>query len=140
MDWGKLTHAERDASYNNSAAVADSPALTAARVAASAAFRAAHPATLDIPYGPLPRHRWDLFPADDPGAPCLVFIHGGYWQRGAREESAVLVQGVRAHGWGAALPGYTLAPDSSLAAIVAENAAALDWLGEHGPAHGIAGP
>jgi arylformamidase len=138
--WGMMTGAERDAAYNNSAAVADSPALNQARIDASATFRAAHAGSLDLPYGPLPRNRWDLFPAADPQAPCLVFIHGGYWQRNTREDFCALMQGVRAHGWAAALPGYTLAPEASLAAIVAEIDAALAWLAEQGRAHGIAGP
>jgi acetyl esterase/lipase len=140
MDWGRMTAAERDAAYNNTAAVANSAALNEARIAASAAYRAVNAGALDLPYGPLPRNKWDLFPAADAKAPCLVFIHGGYWQRNAREEFCSLIQGVRAHGWSAALPGYTLAPDASLSAITAEIGAALDWLGEHGPAHGIAGP
>ena len=140
MDWGALSRAERDAAYNNSAAVADSTPLSDARNAASAAFRAAHPQALDLAYGPRERNRWDLFPAADPGAPCLVFIHGGYWQRNSREGFSVLAEGVLAHGWSAALPGYTLAPDASLSGIVAELTAALDWLASAGPAHGIAGP
>ena len=69
-----------------------------------------------------------------------MFIHGGYWQRNSREGFAVLAEGLRAHGWAAALPGYTLAPDASLSDIVAEILAALDWLAGAGPAHGIAGP
>ena len=140
MDWGALSRAERDAAYNNTAAVADSGPLSDARNAASAAFRAAHPGALDLAYGPRERNRWDLFPAADPGAPCLVFIHGGYWQRNSREGFAVLAEGVRAHRWSAALPGYTLAPDASLSGIVAEISAALDWLAGTGPAHGIKGP
>src|SRR5271165_1752497 len=141
MDWGRMTQAERDAAYNNSAAVPNSPTLNEARIAASAAFRTAHPgAALDLAYGPLERNKWDLFQATDPAAPCLVFIHGGYWQRNRREDFCALMQGVLAHGWSAALPGYTLAPDASLAAIVAEIDAALTWLGEHGRPHGIGGP
>jgi hypothetical protein len=41
MDWGSMSRAERDAAYNNSAAVPDSPALNADRIAASAVCRAA---------------------------------------------------------------------------------------------------
>ena len=37
-------------------------------------------------------------------------------------------------------PATRLAPDATLTEIVAEIRAALDWLAEHGPAHGIAGP
>jgi acetyl esterase/lipase len=138
--WASLTQAERDAAYDNNAAVADSPALIQKRNAGSAAFRAAHPAGLDMPYGPGPRNQWDLYPAADPRAPCLVFIHGGYWQRNRREDFAMFIEGVRAHGWSAALPGYTLAPDISLTGIVAEIHAALDWMQTHGAAHGIDGP
>ena len=139
LRWGNLSRAERDASYNNSAAVPDSPALNAAREARSAAFRAAHPDKLDLPYGAGPRQRIDLFPAADPAAPCLVFLHGGYWQRNSRDQFACLIEGPRALGWSAALPGYTLAPDASLTEIAEEVTAALDWLAAHGPAHGIGG-
>ncbi len=139
--WSSLTQAERDAAYNNSAAVANSAELVEERNAASAAFRKAHPAGLDMPYGPAPRQKWDLFAATKASAPCLVFIHGGYWQRNAREDFACFAEGIMAHGWSMALPGYTLAPDASLAAIVAEIGRALDWLAASGPAHGLgAGP
>ena len=138
--WGMLSQAERDAAYNNSAHVADSPGLNAAREVASMAFRAANPMHLDKRYGPKERNTWDLFPVSDPDAPCIVFIHGGYWQRNGKDQFANLIAGPRARGWAAALPGYTLAPDASLTEIVAEINAALDWLAAHGPAHGINGP
>jgi acetyl esterase/lipase len=103
------------------------------------AFRGAHPRHLDLRFGPKERNRWDLFPAADPGAPCLVFIHGGYWQRNSKEMFAGWMAGVVAHGWAAALPGYTLAPEASLTEIVTEIEAALDWLATNGPGLGIAG-
>lgn len=138
MDWGRLSRAERDAAYNNSAAVPGSVALSDARNAASAAMRPG--GVLDLPYGTGERQKWDLFPAARADAPCLVFIHGGYWQRNRREDFAALADGVRAHGWSAALPGYTLAPEATLTVIVAEMDRALDWLAAHGASHGIAGP
>jgi arylformamidase len=140
MNWGTLSRAERDAAYNNSEAVKDSATLNAARETASAGFRSAHPEHLDLRYGPRERNTWDLFPAKDPKAPCLVFIHGGYWQRNSKDQFANLIAGPYAHGWAAALPGYTLAPDATLTDITAEINAALDWLVAHGPSHGIAGP
>ncbi|UYN98051.1 MAG: alpha/beta hydrolase [Enhydrobacter sp.] len=134
-----MSRAERDAAYNNSNAVRNSGELNAAREAASKAYREKHPAHLDLRYGPRERNAWDLFPAADPNAPCIVFIHGGYWQRNSREQFANLIAGPAARGWAAALPGYTLAPDASLTEIVAEINAALDWLATNGPSHGIAG-
>lgn len=139
MDWGMMSRAERDAAYNNTMAVKNSAELSAARDTASAAFRQAHPHHLDLRYGPRERNSWDLFPARDANAPCIVFIHGGYWQRNSKEMFASLIAGPVARGWAAALPGYTLAPDASLTEIVAEINAALDWLAANGPAHGIAG-
>jgi len=136
--WATLSQAERDAAYNNNLAVANSAELVERRNAASTAFRQAHPAGLDIPYGPGSRQKWDLFAAQDPSAPCLVFIHGGYWQRNAREDFACFAEGIIAHGWSMALPGYTLAPDATLAAIVDEIRRALDWLAAQGPAKGVA--
>ena len=135
LEWGRMNRAERDAAYDNSAAVADAQVRLQALRDASAARCAADPAGLDQPYGPGERNRVDLFPASDPAAPCLVFIHGGYWQRNAREGFTAVADGVRAHGWSAALPGYTLAPEAGLTAMVAEIHAALDWLATR-----VAGP
>jgi acetyl esterase/lipase len=50
-----------------------------------------------------------------------------------------LAEGVAAHGWSVALPGYRLAPEATLTDIVGDIHAALDWLGAHGASHGIAG-
>ncbi len=135
LEWGRMSRAERDAAYDNSAAVADSQVRLQALRDAAAARRAADPAGLDQPYGPRERNQVDLFAAADPAAPCLVFIHGGYWQRNSREGFTALADGVRAHGWAAALPGYTLAPEAELTAMVAEIHAALDWLADR-----VAGP
>ena len=140
MNWGTLSRAERDAAYDNIAAVKDSMTLNTARAEASAAFRAAHAGHLDVRYGPRERNTWDLFPANDPNAPCLVFIHGGYWQRNSKDQFASLIAGPYGVGWSAALPGHTLAPDASLTEIVAEINAALDWLAANRKAHGINGP
>ncbi|WP_341989265.1 alpha/beta hydrolase [Azorhizobium sp. AG788] len=138
--WGSLSQAERDAAYNNNLAVPDSAAWVTARDEAASAYRAAHAAHLDVPYGPGARQKLDLYPAADPAAPCLVFIHGGYWQRNSRVLFAAFAEGAAAAGWSVAMPSHTLAPEASLAAIVTEIGSALDVLKADGPAHGIAGP
>jgi acetyl esterase/lipase len=138
--WAKASQAERDAAYDNAGAVADSPALVAERNAAASAFRAAHSGHLDLSFGDTQREALDLFPGRDPHAPCLVFIHGGYWQRNRREDFAHLAEGALAMGWSAAFNGYTLAPEASLTRIAWQVQAALDWLSAHGAEHGIAGP
>ena len=138
--WAELSQAERDAAYDNNAAVPDSAALIEARNAQSAKLRGERASALDVPYAAGERTKVDLYPAAAYGTPCLVHLHGGYWQRNAREAFANLVEGVAAHGWSVAIPGYTLAPDATLTQIVGEVRAALDWLAARGADYGIAGP
>ena len=139
-DWRDMDPAALDAAYNNRRAVPDAQALLDDWAAASARLRAARPAALDKPYGASERERWDLFPAAEPGAPCLAFIHGGYWQRNRREDFACFAEGALGAGWSVALAGYTLAPDASIEHIAGEIGCALDWLAAEGAAHGVAGP
>ena len=139
-NWATMNRAERDAAYNNSAAVPDGAGLIDRWNAASSALRKQHVKTVDLAYGKGERNKWDLFPAKNSGAPCLVFIHGGYWQTRSRESFACLAEAAREAGMAAALPGYTLAPEATLTEIVAEIASALDWLGREGPRHGVSGP
>lgn len=139
-EWAYLTRQERDLAYNNTMAVANAAEIQAARAEASSLFRAARPTCLDINYTPGERTKWDLFPAAEPTSPCLVFIHGGYWQRGSRDIVSVLAEGVRPLGWSAAFIGYDLTPQVTLTQLVAQIHAGLDWLVERGPDFGVAGP
>ncbi|HTV27677.1 MAG TPA: alpha/beta hydrolase [Xanthobacteraceae bacterium] len=139
-NWDTLDQAARDAAYNNNAAVADSAKWIQLRNSASADYRAAHPRFLNLPYAPSERTAFDLYPAAYPGAPCLVFVHGGYWQRNSRDLFACFAEGPAAAGWSVAIPGYTLAPQTNLRGIVREIGEALDWLVENGPRYGITGP
>ena len=140
LNWATLSQAERDAAYDNNAAVKNSAALIAERNQMSETLRASRKSFLDVPYGARERTKIDLYPATDKAAPCLVFLHGGYWQRNSREVFAMLVEGVAAHGWSVAIPGYSLAPDASLTDIVMEISRSLDWLAENGESYGISGP
>jgi arylformamidase len=142
MDWATMSLEQRNFAFNNSMHVGLDVARGKAEAwtAESAKLRAQRPQHLDLAYGPGERTKWDLFPAADPRAPCLVHIHGGYWQRNSRQTFSCLSEGVLARGWSAALPGYTLAPDASLTQITQELRTALDWLAANGSARGIAGP
>jgi acetyl esterase/lipase len=140
LNWTALSQAERDAAYDNNAAVKNSAALIAERNEASATVRASRRSFLDVPYGDGERTKIDLYPAADKAAPCLVFLHGGYWQRNSRDVFAMLVEGIAAHGWSVAIPGYSLAPETSLTRIVTEISQSLDWLAKNGETYGISGP
>ncbi len=129
--WAALSQPERDAAYNNMAAVPDSEARLARWAERSAALRARMPSELDIPYGDKPRNRIDLFRCGAPAAPLLVFIHGGWWRRNSKEVFACMAEGPLALGLDVATIGYTLAPEASLTTIAAEIRAALDRIAAH---------
>lgn len=133
-----MTRAELDAAYNNGAAVKNSEQKLAEWTARGAATRARPGARLDLPYGPRPRNKIDIVPCGKSGAPLFAFIHGGYWQRNSKEVFACMAEGPLAHGFDAALIGYTLAPDATLTEIVGEVRTALRWLRTKGPGLGVA--
>ena len=125
-----------DAGYDNTAAVADSARVLADWERRSAEVAAAYPQHLDLRYGPRDRNRVDFFAAPREGAPVLVFIHGGYWQMRAKETFRFLASGPLAHGISVASIGYTLAPDATLAEIVAEVNGAITWIARNAPRFG----
>jgi arylformamidase len=126
-----MDRAQLDAAYNNRAAVANAADIIADWNERSARLRRERKAHLDLAYGHGARERIDFFPAADPKAPTLAFIHGGYWQMNDKENFAFLGEGPLAHGVNFALIGYTLAPATRLDGIVAETRRAVQFLAEH---------
>jgi len=106
--------------YNNRRRVPQHVEINARWQTASAAYRRSARTGLDQRYGSGERHRYDLFLAGDANAPQVVYIHGGYWQRGDREDYAFLAQALNARGLDVALPSYSLCPAVSVMDIVAE--------------------
>ena len=136
--WRGMTRAQLDAAYNNSAAVKNSAEKLADWQRRSEIVRGRQTELLDLGYGPRPRNRIDAFRCGRPRAPLLVYIHGGYWQRNAKEFYACLAEGPLQRGIDVALIGYTLAPEVTLSEIVEEARAALRWLRAQGPGLGLA--
>jgi hypothetical protein len=46
-----------------------------------------------VPFGPTVEETFDIFPAQDPDAPILVFIHGGYWRANSSKEFSWVARG-----------------------------------------------
>lgn len=111
-----------EAEYNNRARVKNSAEIVARWLAASKAARAELPGERDLVYGPKPRNTYDLYRRSDASAraPLVIYIHGGYWQRGAKEEYAFVARELVGHGLTVALPSYTLCPQGTIGDIVEE--------------------
>ena len=126
-DWRSMSQQELDLGLNNSVAVAGSGDLVNGWEQRSAELRKRHLDHIDLRYGPRERNRIDFLKAGDK-APTLLFIHGGYWQMRAKEAFTMFAEGAMAHGINVALIGYTLAPEATLEAIVAEIHQGIDYL------------
>lgn len=63
--------------------------------------------------------------AAGPGAPLLVFVHGGYWSALSAADSMFLAPSLLAAGWSFAAVEYTVAPRGTVSQMVDECRAAL---------------
>jgi arylformamidase len=115
-----MTAIDYEAEYNNRARIPAYRDIIARWQATSAIDRAAATAELDQPYGAGERQRYDLFHAADPAAPLVVYIHGGYWQMGGRQDTAFVARALTAAGVAVAVPSYSLCPAVSVMQIVDE--------------------
>lgn len=116
-----------DRAYQNGAFIPGAEGYFARWEAKAAAFRAGlgPRARLDLAYGPGPRQRFDLLLPEGAPQGLALFFHGGYWIAGERSLWSHLAAGPLARGWAVALPGYTLAPEASVAAMTLEAGLAL---------------
>lgn len=135
-----LTRDELDAQLSPSRIAKDAAGLLKRHAAATAALdhTAGLRVTRDVAYGSGPRQKMDIcLPNGAKAAPCLVFVHGGFWQEGSKAWSGFAAPALAAEGWAHVGIGYTLAPEAGLADILAEIAAALLALHHIAPGHGI---
>ena len=116
-----------DRAYANSAFIPGSAAMPARWAAKAAAFRAGlgPRAVLGVPYGPGARQAYDLFLPEAAPRGLMVFVHGGYWIGSERGAWSHLAAGAIARGWACTLPGYTLAPEARIGAMVEDVAQAV---------------
>lgn len=84
----------------------------------------------NVTYGRGPRERMDIIlpPRMAKGAPLHVFIHGGYWRSGSKEDHWLVAAPALAVGGIAALVTYDLMPGTRLGPIVAQVRAAVRHL------------
>jgi len=115
-----MSDLDYEAQYNNRRRVPEYAEINARWCAASRDYRGRAAARLDIAYGGGARQRYDFFPSGSDPAPLIVYIHGGYWQRGDREDYAFLARDLNAAGIAVALPSYSLCPAVTVMDIVAE--------------------
>jgi arylformamidase len=125
-----------DAQYNNRVRWPDYKVHFANWRTWSAETCAKLPCNLDLAFGPSPMEKLDILPAEKPGAPLYVFIHGGYWYSLDKADYSYVAEGFRPHGVATAVNNFGLAPDTSMDEIVRQNRAALAWLWRNAKTYG----
>lgn len=129
-----------DAQYNIRAQIPDHPDISRRWAADSARVRTAmgSRAKIDIPFGSDALQKLDLFLTEKPGAPLLVFIHGGYWRAQDKSEFSYVAETYVASGINLAVVNYRLAPRVTMDDIVADIRASIAFLHKSSAVHGYA--
>src|SRR6185436_17236466 len=86
---------------------------------------------LDLAYGDSPGQRLDVFPAPQPDAPVLVFIHGGYWRALDKSDHSFVAPPFTAAGVCVVIPNYDLAPAVTVPQITLQVVRAVAWTWKH---------
>lgn len=93
----------------------------------------------DIKYGKRPRQKIDVYKPVEKSArlPCLVFVHGGFWQEGDKSVSGFGASTFTQKGWIYAGLGYTLTPEVTLTQLTEEIAAGVNFVHQNAQDLGI---
>lgn len=127
-----------DRMYNNRALVPDHAAYFARWTEESQSVRKRLPCQIDVPYGNGAGEMLDVFPAGGfgapggkPGAPVLVFIHGGYWRALDKSEHSFVAPEFTQAGACVVMPNYALCPAVTIPDITMQMVKALAWTWRH---------
>ena len=122
---------EMEYQYNPRESVPEYPELAKVRAAQAKKVRETAKSWLNVPYGSSPREMLDIYAADKPGGPVLVYIHGGYWRSGSKEDNCNFVPTFTTRGAMVVLVEYDLCPQVTVTDIVRQTRAAIAWVAKN---------
>lgn len=122
--------------YNNRALVPDHARHFAQWAEASEDAREAYANQCDIRYGDGPMETLDVFPSAKPGAPVVVFIHGGYWRSLDKADHSFIAPAFKNEGACVVIPNYALCPAVTIPDITMQMVKALAWTWRNIKQHG----
>ncbi|HVO93935.1 MAG TPA: alpha/beta hydrolase [Terriglobales bacterium] len=119
---------ELEFQYNPRVSVPEFPELAKVRAAQARQVRETATSWLNVPYGASPREKVDIYAADKPGGSVLVYIHGGYWRSGSKEDNCNFVPTFTKRGATVVLVEYDLCPQVNVSDIVRQTRASIAWV------------
>jgi arylformamidase len=84
-------------------------------------------ARVDLAYGNGDREKLDYFSGGDPQGPLLVYIHGGYWQRGDKNMYSFVTESFIKQGVSMAVLNYNLTPSVRMGEITPQIRKSIAW-------------
>lgn len=136
--WAGYDQAELERQYSPSTRAPDADRVIRSYTTASEAATAALEHRM-VRYGEHADEWSILFPVG-PEAPLLVFVHGGYWQMLSAHDSTYMAPGLVERGVAFAAVNYSLAPGTTLDAIVGQCRRAVASLASRATAAGAYDP
>jgi len=137
---------ERISTMHRRALIAALPALAAACSPSLGTFDALAPRDAgterivrDASYGAAPRQKLDLYTPAGPrtgSLPTVVFIYGGSWSSGDKDDYEFLGTALAAQGFLVAIPDYRLVPEVRFPSFIEDCAQAVRWVQDNASAHG----
>jgi acetyl esterase/lipase len=98
--------------------------------------REGYTVTRDIAYGPDPRQKLDIYtPQHAQHAPVILFLYGGSWQKGSKDDYRFLGQAFASKGYVTAIADYRLYPQVYYPDFVTDGAYALKYIHAHAAAY-----
>ena len=119
-----------DRAYNARLAVPDHMRWFSDWRAKSTHARATLKAHCDLQFDPANNGTTDFFPAEGLAskAPCLIFIHGGYWRSMDKSDFSFIAPPWVARGAHVLIPNYLLCPQANLEDIVTQIRGHYQWV------------
>jgi arylformamidase len=114
--------------YNPRVSVPEFPELAKTRAAQAKIVRESAKSWLNISYGNSPRQSLDIYAADRPNGTVLVYIHGGYWRSGSKEDNCNFVPTFTKRGATVVLVEYDLCPAVTVTDIVRQTRSSIAWV------------
>ena len=89
----------------------------------------------DVAYGQQDWQRLNIYPQVNP-APVVVFIHGGGWYKGSKDQYHFVADALVRRGYVVVIPDYIKYPEGRFPTFVQDVALATAWVKQHIVEHG----
>ena len=118
---------ELDDQYNQRILVPDAEDYIAEARSETARVRKKMNCRIDVAYGPLEDQKLDVYPADAPGSPVGVYMHGGAWTRSDKAIESSMAESFVGAGAAYVAVNFSLCPKVSLDELIRQAREGVVW-------------